>query len=175
METLNRLLIVIRETMDEWLRVRWSDLHFAEKETAVFLLVILLAISVFTVVARRLRTRKPGRTHVSLPAVLPVMRRSYASAIRHGALIVFALGIPFFAVALAGAADRLYARRSVLSRPPRCASHRLLQQHGDEIRGGRAPDGGHGRLLYGRRRGRVLHETANEWSVSRLDGAHSIR
>ena len=101
MERLNRLLIVIRETMDEWLRVRWNDLHFAEKETAVFLLVILLAISVFMVVARRLRTRKPGRTHVSLPAVLPVMRRSYASAIRHGALIVFALGIPFFAVALA--------------------------------------------------------------------------
>jgi VWA domain-containing protein len=100
-ETLNRLLIVIRETLDEWLRVRWSELYFAEKEAAVFLLVVLLAISVFMVAARRLRSRKPGRTHVSLPAVLPVMRRSYASAIRHGALIVFALGIPFFAIALA--------------------------------------------------------------------------
>jgi len=56
-ETLNRLLIVIRETMDEWLRVRWSDLHFAQKETAVFLLVVLLAISLFMVVASLLRLR----------------------------------------------------------------------------------------------------------------------
>jgi hypothetical protein len=100
-ETLNRLLIVIRETLNEWLRVRWSDMYFAQKDAAVFLLVVLLAISVFMVAARRLRSRKPGRTHVSLPAVLPVMQRSYASAIRHGALIVFALGIPFFAIALA--------------------------------------------------------------------------
>jgi VWA domain-containing protein len=100
-ETLNRLLIVLQQTMDEWKRVRWSELHFAQRDTAVFLLVVLLAVSVFMVVARRLRPRAPGRTHVSLPAVLPVMHRSYASAIRHGALIVFALGIPFFAVALA--------------------------------------------------------------------------
>src|SRR5262245_4587345 len=87
--------------MNEWFRLRWSELHFAQKETAVFLLIVLVAISIFMVVARRLRSRKPGRTHVSLPAVLPVMHRTYASAIRHGALIVFALGIPFFAIALA--------------------------------------------------------------------------
>ena len=101
MDTLNRLLIVIRETIDEWLRVRWSDVHFAQAETALVLLVVLLAISLFTVLARRLWSRKAGRTHVSLPALLPVMRRSYASATRHGAFLVFVLGIPFFAVALA--------------------------------------------------------------------------
>lgn len=101
MDTLNRLLIVIRETIAEWLRVRWSDLHFAQVETALSLLVVLLAISLFTVLARRLWSRKAGRTHVPLPAVLPVMRGSYASATRHGAFLVFVLGIPFFAVALA--------------------------------------------------------------------------
>ena len=101
MDTVNRLLIVIRQTMDEWLRVRWSEIHFTQEDTALFLLIVLLAISVFTLLARRLWSLKAGRTHVSLPAVLPVMRRSYASAARHGAFLVFALGIPFFAIALA--------------------------------------------------------------------------
>ena len=101
MDALNRVFIVIRETLAEWLSVPWNALHFAHKNTAVFLVVILGAISVATVLAGRLWPRKPGRTHLSLPAVLPVMRRSYASAARHGAFLVFALGVPFFAVALA--------------------------------------------------------------------------
>lgn len=101
MDTLNRVLIVIRETIAEWLRLRWSDLTFTETQTAIFLLVTLLAISLFTVLARRLWLGKAGRTHVSLPALLAVMRRSYASGTRHVAFLVFALGVPFFAVALA--------------------------------------------------------------------------
>jgi hypothetical protein len=100
-DTLNRLLIVIRETLAEWLRVPWNELHFAEMETALFLLVVLLAISVFMVIARRIWPRRAGRTHVSLPALLPVMHRSYVSVTRHAAFLVFVLGIPFFAVALA--------------------------------------------------------------------------
>ena len=101
MDTLSRLFIVMQQTVAEWLRVRWTDLHFAEGDTAMFLLIVLLALSLFTALARRLWSRKPGRTHVSVPAVLPVMRRSYASATRHAAFLVFLLGIPFFAIALA--------------------------------------------------------------------------
>src|SRR5213078_1712638 len=51
--------------------------------------------------ARGLRTHKAGRTHVALPAVLPVMRSSRFSVLRHAAFLVFLLGVPFFAVALA--------------------------------------------------------------------------
>ncbi len=101
MDTLNRLLIITRRTMAEWFRVRWSDLNFAQGDTAFSLLIVLLALSLFTVLARRLWLRKAGRTHVSVPAVLPVMQRSSASAIRYGAFLVFVLGIPFFAIALA--------------------------------------------------------------------------
>src|SRR5215510_7877365 len=75
-------------------------MHFAQAGTALFLLVALVAISLLTVLARPLWSRKAGRTHVSLPALWPVMRRSYASATRHGAFLIFVLGIPFFAVAL---------------------------------------------------------------------------
>jgi hypothetical protein len=101
LDTLSRVLIVIQETVAEWLRVRWSDLHFPQKDTAIFLLIVLFAVSLLTVLARGLSPRKPGRTHVSLPALLPVMRRSYAAAARHIAFLVFVLGIPFFALALA--------------------------------------------------------------------------
>lgn len=101
MDTLTRLLILIRETLEEWLRVRWSDMHFAQADTAVYLLAIWCAISLLAVLARRLWVQKPGRAYVPVPAVLPVMRRSYASAARHAAFFMFALGIPFFAVAIA--------------------------------------------------------------------------
>lgn len=101
MDTLSRLLIVIRGTLAEWRRVRWSDLHFAEAGTALVVLVVLLAISLLMVLGRRLWLQRAGRTHMSLPALLPVMRRSYVSATRHAAFLVFVLGVPFFAVALA--------------------------------------------------------------------------
>jgi Ca-activated chloride channel family protein len=98
---LRELLAAIRETFDEWLGLRWSALHFTEARTALLLLIVLLAIAAMMLLARRVFTHKPGRTHVVLPAVLPVMRRSYFSAFRHAAFVVFLLGVPFFAVALA--------------------------------------------------------------------------
>ena len=101
MVTLNRLFIVIRNTFIEWLRVQWTDLQFPKAATALFVLVVLLAISLLMLLAYRLRSRKTARTHVSLPAVLPVMRGSAFSATRHAAFLVFLLGVPFFAVALA--------------------------------------------------------------------------
>ena len=101
MVALRELLIVIRGTLTEWLRLRWSNLQFAEVWDARLVLVVLLAISLLMLLARGLRSRKAGRTHVALPAILPVMRRSYISATRHAAFLVFLLGVPFFAVALA--------------------------------------------------------------------------
>jgi hypothetical protein len=62
---------------------------------------VLVAISLLTLLARGMLVQKAGRTHVVLPAILPVMRRAHLSAVRHGAFLVFLLGVPFFAVALA--------------------------------------------------------------------------
>jgi hypothetical protein len=62
---------------------------------------VLLAISLLMLLARGLRTRNAGRTHIGLAAILPAMRRSYLPALRHTAFLLFLLGMPFFAVALA--------------------------------------------------------------------------
>jgi len=98
---LGELLTAIRATFADWLRLRWSDLHFSQASTAVLALVVVAAAACLMLLARGLRSRQAGRTHVALPAVLPVMRRSYISAARHLAFVVFLLGVPFFAVALA--------------------------------------------------------------------------
>jgi hypothetical protein len=97
----NDLFAAIRGTVDDWMRLRWSDLHFTAGSTAVLAFVALVAIAVLTLLARALLSRAPGRTHVALPAVLPVMRGSNFSFARHAAFLVFLIGVPFFAVALA--------------------------------------------------------------------------
>lgn len=98
---MNDLLIVIGTTLEEWRRVRWEDLRLAEHEIAVLTLAVLLAIALLVILVRGLSTRRPGRSHVAVPALLPVFRRPWLSATRHGAFFLFLVGVPFFAVALA--------------------------------------------------------------------------
>ena len=101
MAALSNLLVGIRTTLADWIRLKWSDLQFAEARAAVIVFGVLLALAVLVLLARRISSRKAGRTHIALPAVLPIMRRSRLSAARHTAFVVFLLGVPFFAVALA--------------------------------------------------------------------------
>jgi Ca-activated chloride channel family protein len=98
---INALIITIRATVDEWLRTRWSDLQFADPRSALLVFVVLLAVSLLMLVVRSLLGRRAGRTHLALPAILPVMRRSPMAALRHAPLVLFLLGLPLFAIALA--------------------------------------------------------------------------
>jgi hypothetical protein len=98
---LNDVSTVVRETVADWFRLRWSDLHFDAAWTSVLVLVVLAAICILMLIVRGLRERKPGRTQIALPAVLPFMRSSRLSFLRHAAFLVFLVGIPFFAIALA--------------------------------------------------------------------------
>ena len=52
LDTLSRLFIVMQQTVAEWLRVRWTDLHFAEGDTAMFLLISGLVLLLTTRFAR---------------------------------------------------------------------------------------------------------------------------
>ena len=101
MITLRDVLVGLRGTLAEWLRLRWTDLHFSQARTTLLVFAVLLAISLLMLLARGLRSREAGRTHIGLPAILPAMRRSYLPAMRHAAFLLFLLGMPFFAVALA--------------------------------------------------------------------------
>jgi hypothetical protein len=95
------LRIVLEATADEWLRTSWADLQFAHAQTAVLVFVALLAIALTVLVARRARVQRGGRTHVTMPALVPGMRASAAAPVRHLPLLLFLLGVPCFAIALA--------------------------------------------------------------------------
>ena len=94
-------LIALRATFEEWLRTRWSDLQFADARTALLVFVVVGAAALLALVARSAWGTRAGRTHVALPAVLPVMRRSPFVVVRHLPVVLFVAGLPFFAIALA--------------------------------------------------------------------------
>ncbi|HWN84843.1 MAG TPA: hypothetical protein VNN99_06825, partial [Vicinamibacterales bacterium] len=97
---MNELLLTVRATLDEWMRIRWSDLQFAEARAALLLFVVLLATTLLVLLARGIRTGG-RRALVTLPAIVPGMRWSPAAAVRHVPLLLFLAGVPLFAVALA--------------------------------------------------------------------------
>jgi len=101
MGPLSDLLIVVRRTIAECLGLRWDDLSFTEAGTALLVLLVLLASSLLMLLARMARSQHARRAAVGVPAILSVMRRSPLSAARHAAFLLFLLGVPFFAVALA--------------------------------------------------------------------------
>ncbi len=101
MGPLNDLLIVVRRTFGEWLGLRWNDLSFSETGSALLVLIVLLASSLLMLLARGAGFQHARRAAVGVPAILSVMRRTPLSAARHAAFLLFLLGVPFFAVALA--------------------------------------------------------------------------
>src|SRR5262245_26264597 len=100
MPPLSDLPIALRTLWDEWMRTRWIDLQFAQAQTALLVFVVMLALAVLVLLIAILRGRS-GRTQVALPALLPVMRRSAITPARHLPVLLFLLGLPVFAVALA--------------------------------------------------------------------------
>ena len=101
MEPLTRFLIVVRGTVAELARVRWNDLRFDAADTALLVLASLAATALLVMAARSIRAPRARRAAVGVPAILSVMRRSPFSSVRHAPLLLFLLGLPLFAVALA--------------------------------------------------------------------------
>ena len=100
MGALSDLFAVMRGTLNEWLQLRWGDLRFGQPAAAFLLGAVLLAIPLMLLLARGRHSRHAPR-QMALPAVLPVMLRSGLSPLRHAAIVLFVVGIPFFALAFA--------------------------------------------------------------------------
>ena len=92
---------VVRDVVFEWRNARAADLLFTHRTDAIIAAVILIGLSFAVLVGRALTRTKAGRTQVALPAVLEWSGGSWASIVRHGTLLLFLAGLPFFVVALA--------------------------------------------------------------------------
>jgi Ca-activated chloride channel family protein len=99
--TLAEISAFLRNNLAEWRSVRVAELLFAHRNTARLAVVVVIAVSLAILVARTTFARRPGSHRVALPAILPIIRSSPFSFVRHGALILFLLGLPFFVLALA--------------------------------------------------------------------------
>src|SRR6478609_761373 len=110
---MNELLLTVRQTIDEWLRLRWADLQFAEVRNTLLLFGALAGAAFVALLFRHARTRRrhsdtvrgaasaQAGAAIVLPAIVPSMRRSPLAPIRYLPLFVFLAGVPFFALGLA--------------------------------------------------------------------------
>ncbi len=103
MAQLTDLFSRARQTLADLDGLSWADLRFLHRDEAILAIGVLIVLSLGVLLVRSLRTRRPGRTDIILPALLPVAttRRSYAAPLRPGAFATFLVGLPFFFVALA--------------------------------------------------------------------------
>ena len=92
---------LLRDSIVDWRNVRAADLLFSHRDAAVIAVVLLIGLPIALMVARAMTRRRAGRTQVALPAVLDWSGGSWTSIVRHGALLLFLAGLPFFAMALA--------------------------------------------------------------------------
>ena len=76
----------------------WADLEFGGVRDALLVFVALLGVTLLILLVSFMR-RGSLRGKIALPAVLPVMRHSPLSLVRHLPLLLFVAGVPFFAIA----------------------------------------------------------------------------
>jgi len=95
------ILDFVRGRVTEWQALRFAELRFWHWDTARLTLLVLVGLALTLLVLRFITTRKPGRERVALPAVFPKIAKSPWSFARHTTLLLFLLGLPCFALALA--------------------------------------------------------------------------
>ncbi len=101
MVSITQVPAVLREALIQWRNIRTADLLFTHRSDAIVAAVVLIGLCGAMIVVRSMTRNKAGRTQVALPAVLDWSGSSWTSLVRHGALLLFLVGLPFFVMALA--------------------------------------------------------------------------
>ena len=110
MGTLNAILELIGRTLGEW-NAPLRDLVFTSKNATLLIVAVLSVLAALTLAWRSLRGRVPGRTGIAVPAILPRVRRSPLTFVRHAPFVFFLAGLPFFCLALADPYTSLSAKQ----------------------------------------------------------------
>jgi Ca-activated chloride channel family protein len=109
--TLNVLIEQIQRTLREWRAPGAGDLVFDARHAALLAVASFIILIATALTWRSLRGRLPGRTAIALPAMLPRIRQSPITFIRHLPFALFLLGLPFFCLALADPYEALSAQQ----------------------------------------------------------------
>lgn len=98
----------------EWQAIHLNDLQFWHVYEAHLVFLCLLALALILLVVRWLLPDRPGRQRIIVPAILKIMPYSRTSSIMHVPPVFFALGLPFFFLALADPYSALINRETAL-------------------------------------------------------------
>ena len=105
MGALTDLAVSVRENLAQLSDGSRGELTYVHGQEAVLVGMALVVLVISMLVFRYIRSRRPGRTDIGVPALPPGRRRLRASralaGLRHGAFVVFLGGLPFFFIALA--------------------------------------------------------------------------
>ena len=82
MGTINAILDLVGRTLTDW-RSSTQDLTFNARNATLLVAAALCVLAAMTLVWRSLRGRMPGRTGIALPAILPRVRQSPFTFVRH--------------------------------------------------------------------------------------------
>lgn len=96
-----RLPDLVRATIADWRGTELADLQLWHRDEARLALLAILGLTLVLLIVRSAIARRPGRHRLALPAVLASFARSRASFLLHLPLVLFLLGLPGFALALA--------------------------------------------------------------------------
>jgi hypothetical protein len=107
---ISRLRVMLAAAVAEWKNVRLGDLQFWHRSEARLVFVSLIALTLVLLVVRSLLRRRPGRHRIVVPAILSALPRSHGSFVMYAPLVLFALGLPFFFLALADPYSALVSR-----------------------------------------------------------------
>jgi len=110
MGTLNALIELVGRTLAEW-KSPLHDLDFTSRNAALLVTALFAVVAAVALMWRVLRGRLPGRTAIALPAVLPRLRQSPLTFVRHVPFVLFLAGVPFFCLALADPYTSLSAKQ----------------------------------------------------------------
>ena len=101
MGSLTDLKAALAHTLSEWRGLDIGNVRFDQSHVAILALVLLISLAGIGLLLRSTRATSPGTARLALPALLPVMRSSHWSGVRHLPLLCFLTGMPFFVIALA--------------------------------------------------------------------------
>lgn len=111
MATLTARLSSWRDTLAELWSIVGPEFQLRHDEAAVLALVVCGGLLAIVLVVRGLQASDPAHDRVAVPAMLARARPRWRSFARHGAVIPFVLGVPFFALALADPQTVLTSQR----------------------------------------------------------------
>jgi len=107
MSALSTVAAIGRDLLEEWSRLRLASLVFGARDTAILAAVAGLVVALAVLTVRLLRRDAMRRERVAIPALLLASRRWTLRPLRHLPIAICALGVPFFALALADPATRI--------------------------------------------------------------------